>query len=216
MKTPELNEALGKENFELIKDSIKKLVTNTIWFYTLFLITLVALFWGNLRQPVDLNIAGKDNPGYYILIMCFAISVAMIKNYLSAIAMIKHGENENMFHLMKSYLTNYPSVLNPFSEQKGGYLLKIINHLGYSLMSIAPFLSVFLGWLFLKNQGWIYLFLLCMGFLMAIVLHIEQRLLEKKILRLICHHSEKSKRIMFWILISSLSTLVIISLVTKI
>jgi hypothetical protein len=189
---------MDKERIDLLKESLKKLISNTIWFFSILLVAIFATIQGTEKISFGQFSLDTEISGWYFLSICFALSIAIIKNYNSTITIYNQIEKNENKEIAKAYLNYYPSILNPFSEQKGDLFSKFLNNCGYSIISYSPFISLMVGLLFIKLNSKMPVIGVVMFFLTTIILRTEQRIVEKKAINLICPNSAKSKRITYY------------------
>ncbi len=184
---------MDSEKIELIKECLKRLITNGTLLLTFSLIALFA----KIQKLVSINFAqfsiNSDIAGWFILTASIMITLSLLKKYDSIISIYNQIEKEEYKNKIKFFLNSHPSILNPFAEQSGSLRSKFLDIWGYSIVSLTPLLSFLISISFIKIKP-VYSIALITLFVIINILFTETLFAEKYALLLICPKSEKRKR----------------------
>ena len=177
--------------FDVIKESLKKIIKYFIWIGTIDLFLLIGLF-----QKHDQIIIGQYSfPLRYITIfvmlalLYFTISVTHKLHRI--LALYKTSEKQDAKDNIKTFLNLYPSLLNPFAQHDEMEMSPFFDNLGLGLQTFLYSFGYLLSLHYISQTNKIILITIV---ILLTLFHFDLGILLKNTYGILSEKNEKMKR----------------------
>ena len=180
--------------FDVIKESLKKIIKYFVWIGTIDLFLLIGLF-----QKHDQIIIGQYSfPLRYITIfvmlalLYFTISITHKLHRI--LVLYKTSENQDAKDNIKTFLNLYPSLLNPFAQHDEMEMSPFFDNLGLGLQTFLYSFGYLLSLHYISQTNKIILFVVFIVFILLTLFHFDLGILLKNTYGILSKKNEKMKR----------------------
>jgi|GEM_PF-4102934 len=177
--------------FDVIKESLKKIIKYFVWIGTIDLFLLIGLF-----QKHDQIIIGQYSfPLRYITIfvmlalLYFTISITHKLHRI--LVLYKTSENQAAKDNIKTFLNLYPSLLNPFAQHDEMEMSPFFDNLGLGLQTFLYSFGYLLSLHYISQTNIILLFVVV---ILLAIFRFDLAILLKKTHGILSEKNEKMKR----------------------
>lgn len=187
--------------FEVIKQSLNRIISNTLWLGSIDIILLL----GQFKESDNLTLGQFVMPIKYIavsviLVLCY-FTISMIQKYDRILTIYNSVEKVDKREKIKEYLNLYPSLLNPFAQHNESKFSIVYDNLGMGIQNATYAIGFSLSGLYIIPNNRLLIMVFTVILIVLFMLRQDYLRIEKRIDSIIDKQNRANKKIFSWILL---------------